>query len=199
MSNRALDVWLARTDDELVDTLAGELRRHVAKLERAGGFYAYAVLSLSGDEHRLQYLDAAYNRETDLKAEHTDKVDYRLSPDEWAHYGLAAYPKSTRLLAARNAEFSRLHRKKKPDDFMLDEFQKTHISHLHRSILRSMKVLRAEGLLGGQKSFAILWAPDSPDDILFCSAKALNTRSTFNAFWREFGDEFTRMDCDRFK
>jgi hypothetical protein len=199
MKKSALDAWLTQSDDELVETLATELRQHLAKLERKGGFYAYAVLSLAGDSFKLQYLLAAFNRETDIPAEHDTEVYYRLSPDEWANYGLDVFPKSAQIVAARNAEFGSLHQNPNPDDFTLDRYQIGHISRLHRSILKAMKIVRDEGAFGGKKSFAILWAPDSPDDVLFCSAKALNLRKTFKEFWREFGDEFVEMDCDRFE
>jgi len=200
MSTSPLDDWLTQDDQELVDTLVAELRSHIAKLDAEGGFYAYAVLSLAGDVFKFQYLSAGFNRESDLPKEKAHEVYYRLSPNEWANYGLDVFPRAAAIVAARNAEFASLHKlhAKREDEFVLDAYEVGHISRLHRSILRAMKRVRDEGLIGGGKSFAILWAPDSPDDILFCSAKALNTTRTFADFWKEFGDEFIEMDCDRF-
>jgi hypothetical protein len=207
MSITALNEWLTRDDGALVATFADELRQHIAELEREGGFFAYAVLSLEGASFKFQYLSAAFNRETDLPSEHANDVYYRLSPNEWANYGLDVYPKSARLVSEYNTEFESLHTKWKPpkkkrvfpDDFMLDDYQKAHIRQLHRSILKAMKLVRDEGAFGGRKSFAILWAPDSPDDVLFCSAKLLNSQETFDDFWTVFGEESTRMDCDPFE
>jgi hypothetical protein len=181
--------------------LATELREHTADLARTGDFYAYAVLSLDGDSHKLQYLSAAFNREADLAPEHAGETYYRLSPNEWAnYYGVDSYPRSAQIVTARNAEFTELHRKPDTGDCTLDRFQIAHVSRLHRSILAAMKRVRKEGGLGGETSFAILWgAPGSPDDILFCSAKALNSQPLFDAFWAEFGDEFVQMECDRFE
>lgn len=199
MSDSPLQAWLALPDDEVTDTLAAEIRSHAAELANTGGFYAYAVLSLAGDRNKLQHLSAAFNRESDLSPKHANEIYYRLSPNEWANHGQDVYPKSAELITARNTEFAKMHSKANPNDFRLDEFQIAHVRRLHRAILAAMKRVRQEGALGGESSFVVLWAPDSPDDVLYCSAKALNSPPVFEAFWSEFGDDGMALKCDGFE
>ncbi len=194
MNTAALEAWLLREDDEFVQALAAELRQHVSQLNAQGGFYAYAVLSLAGDAFRLQYLSAAFNRASEVKTGKASEAYFRFSPDEWANYDLDVFPRTAELVTARNAEFSRLHTKEDPDDYMMDEYETAHIARMHRLILKAMTIVKDEGAVGGDKSFAIVWAPDSSDDILFYSARALNSATTFAAFWKEFGEEDLEID-----
>jgi hypothetical protein len=198
MNDPKVNEWISREDSELMTVFAEELRDHLARLRAESGFYAYAVLSLAGDKHKFQYLSAAFNRESDIAEEHRDEVYYRLSPNEWTNYGLDVFPRSAELLTVRNTHFAAMYQRADPTSYMLDDTEIAHITNLHRSLLTAMRLVRDEGHLGREVSFAVLWAPDSPDDIMFCSAKSLNTSSTFDDFMSEFGDDFLELECDCF-
>lgn len=191
--------WLATDDEALTQTLAAEVRAHVKDITAGGGFYGYAVLSLAGDSYPVQYLSVAYNRESDLKPELGDDFYFRTSPNEWANYGVDALPMSAKLLAVRNAEFAALHSPlRESDSIIFDGYQIAHVNRLHKAILNSMRLVKAEGHFDVPNGFAVVWAPDSPDDVLFCSAKALNSTEVFDEFVAEFGDEDMEYECDFF-
>lgn len=192
--NADLIEWLKTEDTSLTETLGEELRQHIKLLNEQGGFYGYAVLSLAGDLFPVQYLRASYNREEDIDPE-LNNFYYRSSPNEWKSYGLEVFPKSSEILQSKNAEFAKLHHKDSADYFY-DEYQITHVKRLHRAMLSAMKLVQNDGLF--DEKFSVLWAPDSPDDILFCSVKALNSAETFEDFLQEFGDEDQEFDCDSY-
>jgi hypothetical protein len=186
MTSAELNAWLHRDDRELVDAIKAEIRNHVNRLHAEGTeFYGYAILP--GDTYSIQNLVAAFNAESDLAPERANQSYYRYSVDEWANYEQDQFTGSSRLIESRNAQFRQMHVKENPDDYVMDEFEVAHSDKLLESILAAMTELRQEGLFGGEKSFAVIWIPDSEHPIMNKSAEALNSSEVYESFIEEFG------------
>ena len=48
--------------------------------------------------------------------------------------------------------------------------------------------LRHDRVFGSNDNFVIIWIPDSDDEIIYQSAKALNSVSVYETFMSEFGE-----------
>lgn len=69
----------------------------------------------------------------------------------------------------------------------MDEFEIAHITKLYKAILKALIKLRHDGIFGSIDNFVIIWIPDSDDEIIYQSAKALNSASVYETFIAEFG------------
>ena len=187
MTNTALQAWLDQDDLELVDAIKLEIREHVAKLHaRADQFYGYAILP--GEFEAIHNLVVAFNRESDIAPENVTNSYYRYSVDEWSNYEHGEFPKSNAIINLRNSQFQELHSNDNPDNYEMNSWEVAHAIKLLNAILKAMTELRHEGLIGGNKSFAIIWIADSDNSIMPQSAKALNTDAVYKMFVEEFGD-----------
>jgi hypothetical protein len=187
MTNAALQAWLDRSDLELVDTVKLEIHQHIAKLHGRGEqFYGYAILP--GEFEAIHNLIVAFNRESDIAPENATSSYYRYSVDEWSNYEHGEFPKSSAIIELRNSEFQELHSDDNPDDCAMDNWEVAHAINLLNAILKAMTELRHDGLIGGDKSFAIIWIADSDNSIMLQSAKALNSNAVYQTFVEEFGD-----------
>jgi hypothetical protein len=187
MTNTALQAWLDRDNSELVDAIKLEIREHIAKLHGRGDqFYGYAILP--GDFDAIQNLVVAFNRESDIDPENATNSYYRYSVDEWSSYEHGEFPKSSAIIELHNSQFQELHSNDNPDDYTLDSWEIAHATKLVNAILQAMTELRHDGLIGGDKSFAIIWIADSDESIMSQSAKALNSDDVYSIFVEEFGE-----------
>ncbi|MEO1763273.1 MAG: DUF4303 domain-containing protein [Cyanobacteria bacterium J06629_18] len=183
-----LQKWLNRDDTELINIIKSEIREHVAKLHASNvKFYCYAILPLSGASYSAEYLVAAFNCEADISPENTTDTYYRYSVDEWENYEDGEFRNANKFIESLNSQFQQLHLKKDSNDFVMDEFEIAHVKKLHNAILNALIKLRREGLFGSYENFVIIWIPDSDDEIIYRSAKALNSASIYEKFMSEFG------------
>lgn len=72
-------------------------------------------------------------------------------------------------------------------NFIIDEFEIAYIKKLHKVILIALTELRNDEIFGSNDNFVIIWIPDSDDEIIYQSAKVLNSDSIYNSFISEFG------------
>ncbi len=189
-----LNAWLKTADLELTSVVKQEVRQHLASIGSAKDLYGYAILP--GESYHVHGMLAAYHCESDITEENADSTYFRYSVDEWAHYDHDAFPKSNALLEQRNAHFESLHVKADPDDYVMDETQIAHVDRLRQAIMAALVELKREGALGGDERFTVVWVPDSIDDIIFHSAKALNAIDVYDEFMSEFGADFLDMQED---
>lgn len=186
MNKRDLEAWLDRDDRELSDSIASEIRKHVTGIEARGeDFYGYAILP--GDYYDINNLVGAFNREDDIAKENIDDNYYRYSVDEWSHYELDEFPISNAFIDHRNSCFHEQHVKDDPENFRMDQFEIAHADKLLDTILNAMITLRHEGVIGGDRSFAVIWIPDSDHDIIYKSVKELNSDTVIEAFMKMAG------------
>lgn len=189
MTNANLEKWLDRDDTELVNIIKSDVRKHVSKLHASSvKFYGYAILPLSGASYPAENLLAAFNRETDISPENATDAYYRYSVDEWENYEDNELNNANKLIELLNSQFQQLHIEKDPNNFLMDEFDIAHVVKLHNAILNALIELRHDGLFGSYENFAIIWIPDSDDEIIYQSAKALNSASIYDAFMSEFAN-----------
>ncbi|MEP0917913.1 DUF4303 domain-containing protein [Leptolyngbya sp. DQ-M1] len=187
MTNTELQTWLDRDDFELLDAIKSEIRTHIAKLHaHSTQFYGYALLP--GELEAICDLVAAFNCESDIAPEHIASSYYRYSVDEWANYAHSEFPRSSAIIDSRNAQFKKLHRKDNSNEYLLDDWEVAHANKLLTTILTAMIELRHDGLLGGEKSFAIIWISDSDHSIMSQSAKAPNSDAIYKTYIQEFCD-----------
>ena len=187
MTNTPLQAWLNHNDPELVDVIKMEIREHVAKLhDRGDKFYGYAILP--SEFEAIHNLVVAFNRESDIAPENVTNIYYRYSVDEWSNYAHDKFPKSNAIINLRNSQFQELHGNDNLNNYAMDNWEVAHALKLLHAILKAMTELRYEGLIGGDKSFAIIWIADSDNSIIPQSAKALNTETVYKMFVEEFGD-----------
>ncbi|MCC5650094.1 DUF4303 domain-containing protein [Nostoc sp. XA013] len=187
MINTNLQAWLDRKDTELVNTIKSEIHEHIAKIHARGDrFYGYAILP--GELYQIDNLVVAFNRESDIALENFTDSYYRYSVDEWSNYEHGEFPKSSAIIDLRNAQFKKMHINNNHDDYAMDDWEIAHAEKLLTTILTAMTELRHDGLIGGDKSFAIIWISDSDCDIMRQSAKVLNSDAVYKTFMKEFGD-----------
>ncbi|HEY9861572.1 MAG TPA: DUF4303 domain-containing protein [Candidatus Obscuribacterales bacterium] len=187
MTNTNLQVWLERNDLELVDAIKSEIYGHIVGLHARGEqFYGYAVLP--GEFEAIHNLFVAFNRESDIAPENANSNYYRYSVDEWSNYEHRKFPKSDAIIDSRNAQFKELHINDNLDNHVMDNWGIAHAIKLLTTILTAMNELRHDGLIGGDKSFAVIWIPDSDNGIICQSAKTLNSDTVYKIFMEEFGD-----------
>lgn len=182
-----LQKWLNRDDTELINIIKSEIRQHVCKIHASGvNFYVYAILP--GTSYSVDRLIAAFNRETDINPENTNDTYYRYSVDEWENYEYGEFNDANKIIESLNSQFQQLHIiKEDPNNFVMDEFEIAHITKLHNAILTALIELRDDGIFGNSNNFVIIWIPDSDDEIIYQSAKALNSTSVYESFITEFG------------
>jgi hypothetical protein len=184
MTNTDLQAWLDREDIELIDAIKSEIHEHITKLNaRSDQFYGYAILP--GELYQIDNLVVAFNRESDIAPENFTNIYYRYSVDEWSNYEHGELPKSSAIIDSRNAQFKELHINNKHNDYEMDNWEIAHAEKLLNTILAAMIELRDDGLIGGDKSFAVIWISD--DDIVNKSAKVLNSDAVYQTFIQEFG------------
>ena len=187
MPDRDLEAWLGQETPELVEAIASDLGRHVASLAGAGErIYGYAVLP--GDyltEPGAPSITVAFNRPSDIAPDHANSAYHRFCVDEWAHYENGGFDASNALLEEAHRQFKALHTPD-PDADEIDDFEVAYIAKVHRAALAGLSRLKADGIFG-EDFFLVLWIPDSFDDIMLESAKALNPEAVYEAFAAEFG------------
>ncbi|BAY83810.1 hypothetical protein NIES267_33040 [Calothrix parasitica NIES-267] len=186
MTNTNLLKWLNRDDTELVNTIKSEVGQHVSKIHAISvNFYGYAILP--GTSYSVDNLVAAFNRETDITPENTTDTYYRYSVDEWENYEHGEFINTNKLINSINSQFQQLHIKEDSNNFLMDEFEIAHVTKLHNAILKALIELRYDGIFGSNDNFVIIWIPDSDDEIIYQSAKVLNSASVYETFMAEFG------------
>ena len=84
-------------------------------------------------------------------------------------------------------QFQQLHIKEDSNDFVMDEFEIAYVKKLHNAILKALIKLRYDEIFGSQNNFVIIWIPDSDDEIIYQSAKVLNSTTVYETFMTEFG------------
>lgn len=187
MTNIALQEWLEYDDLELVDVIKLEIREHIEKLhDRGEQFYGYAILP--GEFEAIHNLVVAFNRDSDIAPENITNSYYRYSVDEWLNYEHDEFPKSNAIINLHNSQFQELNGNDNSNNYVMDNWEVAHAIKLLHAILKAMTELRHEGLIGGDKSFAVIWIADSDNSIILQSAKALNTETVYKVFVEEFGD-----------
>ena len=112
---------------------------------------------------------------------------YRYSVDEWENYEHGEFSDTNKFIQSLNSQFQQLHFKEDPNNFVMDEFEIAHIEKLHNAILRALIDLRDDGIFGSNNNFVIIWISDSDEEIIYQSAKALNSASVYETFMSEFG------------
>lgn len=181
-----LQKWLNRDNTELVNIIKSQIREHVSKLRTNNvKFYGYAILP--GTSYSVDNLVAAFNRETDISPENITDTYYKYSVDEWENYEHDEFRDANKLIESLNLQFQQLHVKEDPNNFVMDELEIAHIEKLHNAILTALIELRDDGIFGSNNNFVIIWIPDSDDEIIYQSAKALNSASVYETFIAEFG------------
>ncbi len=92
-----------------------------------------------------------------------------------------------KLINSINSQFQQLHVKEDPNNFVMDEFEIAHVTKLHNAILKALIELRNDRIFGSNDNFVIIWIPDSDDEIIYQSAKVLNSAFVYETFMAEFG------------
>lgn len=185
-SKTSLDEWLKRDDPELEAAIVADVGRHISALRSSGEtFYGYAVLP--GD-YRTQpnpaTLTVAFNRESDIDPQNAGNAYYRYSVDEWNSYVHDGFDASKAKLESSLKHFRSIH-SRSPDSFELDEHELAFMGKTNRALLNAVLKLQRNGTLG-KDTFAVVWLHDSPDNIMFESAKALNKPEVYRQFKSEF-------------
>ncbi|MBV6624339.1 MAG: DUF4303 domain-containing protein [Rivularia sp. (in: Bacteria)] len=181
-----LQKWLNRDDTELINIIKSEVCQHISKIHAIGvKFYGYAILP--GTSYSVDNLVAAFNCKTDISSENTNDTYYRYSVDEWENYVHNEFINTNKLINSLNSQFKELHVEKNVNNFVMDEFEIAHITKLHKAILIALNELRHNGLFGNNNNFVIIWIPGSDDEIIYQSAKVLNSACVYETFMREFG------------
>lgn len=187
MTNDNLTQWLNRDANKLVKTFKLEVSEHISKINAKNGeFYGYAILP--GTSYSVDNLVAAFNQETDLSPEHKNDTYYRYSVDEWENYEQNQFRNTNKILDSLNSQFQELHVKENPNNFVMDELKIAYINKLHEAILKALLELRRDGIFGNDNNFVVIWIPDSDEEIIFRSAKVLNSVTVYDRFISEFGD-----------
>jgi hypothetical protein len=187
MTKTDLQEWLDCDDRELIESIKSEIHAHISKLHARGDqFYGYAILP--GEFAKIHNLVVAFNCESDIALENITDSYYRYSVDEWSNYENGEFPKSSAIIDSHYAQFKELHINESLDNYAMDDWEIAHATKLLTAILTAMTELRGDDLIGGDKSFAIIWIPDSDNDIMRQSAKALNSDAVYQLFMKEFGD-----------
>lgn len=79
-----------------------------------GGFF-YEYASLPSDYYTCpdpDSIDVAFNRESDITAEHGDSTYYRFSVDKWQNYVHSGFESSNTRLKSMLSEFRQAHSRK---------------------------------------------------------------------------------------
>ena len=174
--------WLESDDPELVATIVADIERHISTLRSSGDtFYGYAILP--GD-YRTQpdpaTLTVAFNRESDIAQKNANDPVYRYSVYEWKNYVHEGFEASESKLRSSLEHFRSLH-SRKPGSSQIDDCEIAFVAKINRAILGAMLELKRKGTIG-EDTFAVVWLPDSHDEIVDKSAMALNKPTVYKQF-----------------
>jgi hypothetical protein len=184
--NDQLQAWLRGDAPELVAAIVADIQNHVRELRSSGdSFYGYAALpSDYCTQPNPASLVVAFNRESDLAAEHMDEPYYRYSVDEWQNYVHDGFAMTNSVLESELAEFKKLHTPA-GDSYKLDEYEIAFIAKTNRAILTALMELKKNGTFA-DGTYLIIWFPDSDGEVRNESAKALNTAQIYKQYASEF-------------
>jgi hypothetical protein len=181
-----LQAWLDSDATELVAAIVADIQRHVRELRSSGdSFYGYAALP--GD-YRTQpnpaALAVAFNRESDLAAEHSEEPYYRYSVDEWRNYVHDGFDDTNSALESQLEEFKKLHTRAE-DSYRMDDYELAFVAKINRAILSALMALKQNGTFADE-TYLIIWFSDSDAEIMNESAKALNNAQIYEQYASEF-------------
>lgn len=185
-SHDQLQAWLNSDAPELVAAIAADIQRHVCELRSSGdSFYGYAALP--GDyctQPNPASLVVAFNRESDLAAEHSNEPYYRYSVDEWQNYVRDGFENTNSALESQLSEFKKLHTRAE-DSYQLDKHEIAFIAKTNRAVLKALMELKTNRTFA-DGTYLIIWFSDSEDEIMNESARALNTAQIYEQYASEF-------------
>lgn len=173
---------------ELVAAIVADIRHTASRLRApiiGQSFYGYAALP--GDyctEPNPASLVVAFNRESDLAAEHSNEPYYRYSVDEWQNYVHDGFDNTNSALESQLSEFKKLHTRAE-DSYQLDEYEVAFIAKTNRAVLKALMELKQNGTFT-DGTYLIIWFSDSEDKIVNESARALNTAQIYEQYASEF-------------
>lgn len=174
--------WLDSDAPELVAAVVADIQRHVQKLRSAGdSFYGYAALP--GDyctQPNPASLAVAFNRESDIAADHSDEPYYRYSVDEWKNYVHDGFDHTNSAMKSQLDLFQEIHTIDK-DSYQLDAYEIAFVAKINRAILAALMALKQKGTFGDE-TYVVIWFSDSDTEIMNQSAKALNSAEIYKQY-----------------
>ncbi len=181
-----LRTWLDSNAPELVAAIVADIQRHVCDLRSSGdSFYGYAALP--GDyctQTNPASLVVAFNRESDLAAEHSNEPYYRYCVNEWQNYVHDGFENTNFVLESQLSEFKKL-RTRAENTYQLDEYEIAFIAKTNRAVLKALVELKQNGTFNDE-TYLIIWFPDAEDEIVNESARVLNTAQIYEQYASEF-------------
>lgn len=178
--------WLKKNKAELIPIIENEIRNDITALHKNGfDFYGYSIRPSCLYGSSNIDICSVYNCTSDINPEHKDNLYYRYCVSEWENFRYDGFDNSNDALQKYLNQYRELISSENniDDEDHIDLF----VDMTNSAIIMALKQVIEDGAFNGKSIFTIVWFADSQDDVVFESAKELNTIEIYKEFISEFG------------